>query len=206
MERSFPVSSDETREATDPALIAEYQEVCSSHKAITEFRGKLLGRLPVATGAGIFLLLNKPIKQQTTTFHTLLVAAGIFGAFVTIGLFFYEYRGMKECILLRKRGANLEFELHLKDNCSRFAYNRPGPIGAPEAGAVIYFAVVAAWVFVSIHGLVSPNLKLERYIGAGILFFYLIAVLASVLFYKRAIDKDSKTNRAFAKLRDAPLD
>jgi hypothetical protein len=55
------------------------------------------------------------------------------------------------------------------------------------------------FTFVSVHGLVSPDLKLERYIGAGILFFYLIAVLASVFVYKRAIDKDSKTNRAFAK-------
>src|SRR5438105_5719784 len=129
---------------TDDTLIAEYQEVCSSHQAITDFRGKLLGLLPVATGAGIFLLLDRPTKTQTATFTTLLVAAGIFGAFVTLGLYLYEYRGMKECHLLRERGANLERELQLSDDCSRFKKNRAGIIGPRTAGPVVYFAVVAA--------------------------------------------------------------
>ena len=50
-------NTGETRKASDETLRAEYHEVCSSHQAITDFRGKLLGLLPIATGAGIFLLL-----------------------------------------------------------------------------------------------------------------------------------------------------
>lgn len=40
-----------------------YQQVCSSHNAIADFRAKLLGFLPLASGAGIFLLLNDNITK-----------------------------------------------------------------------------------------------------------------------------------------------
>ena len=181
--------------ATDETLRAEYQEVCRSHQAITEFRGKLLGLLPVATGAGIFLLLNRPGKtQDTATFNTFLVAAGIFGAFAAFGLYLYEYRGMKECHLLRERGANLEYELRLSNDFSRFQKNRQGLFGPREAGPIVYGAVVAGWIFVSVHGLVSRDSKLEQVIGVCIFFVYLIVVLASMCLHKRAIN--STLNRA----------
>jgi hypothetical protein len=187
MKGPFPSSSGGAQKATDETLRTEYQEICRSHQAITDFRGKLLGLLPVATGAGIFLLLDRPIKTQTTTF---LVAAGIFGAFITIGLYFYEFRGMNECHLLRERGANLEHELQLRNDCSRFQNNPAGFFGPREAGPVVYFAVVAGWIFVSVHGLVSSNFKFERMIGVWIVAGYLIAVLVSVtmakLLHKRA--------------------
>jgi hypothetical protein len=175
------VSSGETRKASDETLRAEYQEVCSSHQAITEFRGKLLGLLPVATGAGIFLLLDKPIKTQGATFNTFLVAAGIFGAFVTLGLYGYEYRGMKECHLLRERGANLESKLQLSGDCSRFQDNQPGRLGPREAGPIVYFAVIAAWIFVSFHGLWSPTSWLGQLIeGSIILVGYGIALAVQI--------------------------
>jgi hypothetical protein len=33
-----------------------YQQLCESYRAIDDFRAKLLGFLPLATGTGIFLL------------------------------------------------------------------------------------------------------------------------------------------------------
>jgi hypothetical protein len=104
--------TEEQRPDTDGAsyetLKLEYEQICSSHQAITDFRGKLLGLLPLAAGTGIFLLLDKPISGRTQTqVAVLLAAAGIFGAAVTIGLYFYERRGMVECHLLRTRGAQL---------------------------------------------------------------------------------------------------
>lgn len=47
--------SDQGREI----LEFEYEEVCRSHAAIVDFRGKLLALLPIASGAGIFLLLEQ---------------------------------------------------------------------------------------------------------------------------------------------------
>ena len=183
------------QKATDDTLRAEYQEICDSHRAITDFRGKLLGLLPIASGAGIFLLLDKPIKASDTTFTTFLVAAGIFGATVTIGLFFYEYGGMIECHRLRQCGENLERELKLESDFSRFRKTWPDLVGPALAGAVVYFAVIAAWLFVSVHGLVSPNKKLEGWIGLGFIIFYLIAVaLAARKIHKSGGPKRLITN------------
>jgi hypothetical protein len=171
-------NSGGTQKASDETLRAEYHEVCSSHQAITDFRGKLLGLLPIATGAGIFLLLDRPIRQQQTA--AFLVAAGIFGAAVTIGLYFYEFRGMNECHLLRQRGANLERELQLKIECSRFQENLPGHIGPREAGPVVYFAVVAGWIFVSVYRFISSRLTLEITTGGIVVAAYLLTVFASI--------------------------
>ena len=38
-----------------------YEKICQAHEAITDFRAKLLALLPIASGAGIFLLIgSKP--------------------------------------------------------------------------------------------------------------------------------------------------
>lgn len=50
------------RKPEDPQrnnLATGYQELCNSYRAIDDFRAKLLGFLPLATGTGIFLLLDK---------------------------------------------------------------------------------------------------------------------------------------------------
>jgi hypothetical protein len=39
-------------------LRAEYSEICKRYGAIKEFRAKLLALLPLASGAGVFLLLK----------------------------------------------------------------------------------------------------------------------------------------------------
>lgn len=66
------------------ALRTAYQEVCRSYHAIADFRAKLLGLLPLASGTGIYLLA----KGDTNY----LVPLGIFGFVVTLGLFVYEIR------------------------------------------------------------------------------------------------------------------
>jgi hypothetical protein len=44
-----------------------YEEICRAHDGISEFRAKLLALLPIASGAGIFLLLNQ-IRGQEACF------------------------------------------------------------------------------------------------------------------------------------------
>ena len=41
------------------ALLTAYTEVCKSYQAISDFRGKLLALIPIVSGTGISLLINK---------------------------------------------------------------------------------------------------------------------------------------------------
>src|SRR5690348_7141444 len=77
------------RDRWEKILLAEYQEVCKSHSGITDFRAKLLALLPIASGAGVGLLVIHGKGKASDTGAGLLIGLGIFGAVVTIGLFMY---------------------------------------------------------------------------------------------------------------------
>jgi hypothetical protein len=173
-------------DATPDALQAVYEEICRSHLAITEFRGKLLGLLPLATGVGIFLLLD---NKATKTRPALLAAAGVFGVFVTVGLFFYEIRGVQECHLLRERGAKLEGKLMIPVGCSRFRGYMPGFVGPIGAGPIVYFAVIAGWLFVIVHAFTRSKTGWQIGIGSAIFAVYLVALCVTFLITKSRLPK-----------------
>jgi len=78
-------------------LLAAYSEVCRSYHAIDDFRTKLLGVLPLTSLAGVFLIdTNKSVFSPTSDAHVILGFAGIFAALLTLALFGYEVRGMRE--------------------------------------------------------------------------------------------------------------
>jgi hypothetical protein len=166
-----PAAEHARRDVCADSLRAVYEEICSSHLAITDFRGKLLGLLPLATGVGIFLLLD---NKTANTKPTLLAAAGVFGVLVTIGLFFYEFRGMKECHTLRKHGAELEKKLLVPASCSRFRDYKLSFIGPIGAGPVVYFAVIAGWLFVIVYAFTRSKTGWQIGIGGGIFAAYLV--------------------------------
>jgi hypothetical protein len=137
----------------DPtSLTAVYQEVCKGHGAIADFRAKLLALLPIASAGGIGLLF----KGENPIEGTLAVAIGVFGFVVTFGLFMYELRGVKDCVLLRGRAKKLETAMNIPPKMSQFADRQRGDLGGlvDEIGAgwIIYPAVMAAWAFVATHG------------------------------------------------------
>src|SRR5690349_12050082 len=76
-----PVSPDAVKEM--------YDRVCESYHAIDNFRMKLLGLLPVATGTGVFLLLSGKTElvdgKNSGQLSQALGAIGIFGALLTLG-------------------------------------------------------------------------------------------------------------------------
>jgi hypothetical protein len=119
-----------------------YREMCSSHDRIADFRAKLLALLPIASGAGLFLLL-----EADTTASAHLGPIGLFGFAVTLGLFLYELRGMDECLLSRCRAANLEDAARIPYYQARFLKNPSRFIGPQGAAWVIYPAVLAAWLY-----------------------------------------------------------
>jgi len=179
----------DTGDASDAryeTLKLEYEQICSSHQAITDFRGKLLGLLPLASGVGIFLLLGKPVAaKDNAPVAVFLAAAGLFGMAVTIGLYFYEYRGMAECHLLRRRGARLEKELHLDEGYSRFQGNHPGFVGPLGAGPIVYFSVIAGWIFVASYGLWRSSPGWQQVIGLLLVILYIMAVFCAFWYSKR---------------------
>jgi len=53
------VANDSGHDRRWDALQLAYQQACTSYGEITDFRGKLLALLPLATGTGAFLLLDR---------------------------------------------------------------------------------------------------------------------------------------------------
>jgi hypothetical protein len=147
---STPEQTSASATPPTPAVVALlYGEVCRSHAGIADFRAKLLALLPLASGAGIFLLLeHTPSKPDAT-----LAAAGLFGFIVTLGLFLYELRGIEDCVMLRGRAEYIEREwLKVKAEGACYLGRKPGRLrgGVSEIGAglVVYISVMASWLYV----------------------------------------------------------
>lgn len=124
-----------------------YEQLCNSYRAIDDFRAKLLGFLPLATGTGVFLLITDQAK--IVSMQNLFQPIGLFGLVITLGLFFYELYGIKKCTRLIRVGKELE-EKVLEVSNGQFATRPPGVallINEPFAASLIYPAVLAAWTF-----------------------------------------------------------
>jgi hypothetical protein len=130
-----------------------YEELCTSYRAIDDFRAKLLGFLPLASAGGIFLLVGTDARDLTPATKPFFLAAGTFGFFITLGLFFYELYGVKKCGALINAGKKLEKDLEIDAQHGQFTA-RPREvaevINEPFAAGVIYPAVLAAWTFVAL--------------------------------------------------------
>jgi hypothetical protein len=145
--------SNERKDRQADNLRTTYAELCNSYRAIDDFRTKLLGFLPLATIAGIFVLVTDQEKMKVA--QPYFWPLGVFGFVITLGLFFFELYGIKKCTHLIRAGKELEKELDVDGGQFR---KRPqgvaGLINEPLASGVIYPAVLAAWTFLA---LASPQ-------------------------------------------------
>jgi len=156
-------SSDDNTDA----LLGVYEQICKSHQAIDEFRMRLLGLLPLASLAGIFLLSKSDsvlesisgIPRQSSA-NPLIAFIGIFAAAFTLALFIYEIRGILRCHGLILKGkaieqwlkidgqfslCNEEHESAKKDSKKNYFFN------AKVAACFTYSLVFAAWIFLALH-------------------------------------------------------
>jgi hypothetical protein len=150
-------------EAEIESVRTEYREVCQNHRTITDFRGKLLTLIPLASGAGIYLLIPKQGNPEDVV-PAYLIAIGLFGFLVTFGLFLHELRGIEECGDLIRIGRGLEEKMglfdgqfgrednyyHRQSRFRCFLNNFKGPVGAAW---IIYPSVCLAWLFVAWLGI-----------------------------------------------------
>jgi len=132
-----------------------YQQLCNSYRAIDDFRTKLLGLLPLATGTGIFLLVGDEDTVDLLIKYS--APVGAFGVAITLGLFCFELFGIKKCTQLIIDGSDIEklISLDSKKNVAKKLGQfdrRPdgilGFIAEPFASSVIYPAVVATWTYI----------------------------------------------------------
>ncbi|HRV94458.1 MAG TPA: hypothetical protein P5526_20035 [Anaerolineae bacterium] len=158
-------------EPTPEEIKVLYNEVCRAHEGITDFRAKLLGFLPLASGAAIYLLVsNDTFIQRGNMVH--LIPVGLFGILITVGLFFYELRGIHKCRGLNACAAMLERRLLPGDHLwqyGAFSFRQSslwGFVGATGAALIIYPTVIGAWAYLTALG-ISRGRPLGPLIVAG---------------------------------------
>jgi hypothetical protein len=163
LKEDIAMDTDDEKKAEIENVRTEYREVCANHRAITDFRGKLLTLLPLVSGAGIYVLIPKQSDPHALD-PKYLIAIGVFGFLVTLGLFLHELRGIQECGQLIGVGRSLEETMglpegqfvqednyyHKQSGLTCFVNNFKGPVGAAW---IIYPSVSLAWLFVAILGL-----------------------------------------------------
>jgi hypothetical protein len=130
-------------------LTAAYEATCFSYHRIDDFRAKLLALLPIVSGAGIFILLRDGIGERP---RDITAAAAIFGLLVSVGLYFYELRGVQRCIRLATVAKSLESAMAIKGQFTEWPHSVGRFINEPIAAATIYPAVLAAWVYLGAVG------------------------------------------------------
>jgi hypothetical protein len=148
-------SSPTTRAAARAeALELTYSAVCDAYHKIDDFRAKILALLPLASGTGVFLLLNAGINPSSGNGATY-AAVGLLGFFTTLGLFVYELGGVFRCHRLIKAGTRLEEVLELplegRMRVATFGVLPKGTLawlrGQAAAVLIIYPTVLGGWAY-----------------------------------------------------------
>jgi hypothetical protein len=128
------------------SLKTAYDQLCMSYRAIDDFRAKLLGFLPLASGTGLFLLLTNLTPER----QRFLGPIGAFGFLVTLGLFSYEIYGITKCGALIKTGKWMEGLLHINGQFISRPREVAHLIDEPFAAGIIYPTVLAAWAYLAL--------------------------------------------------------
>lgn len=147
-----PAREDSGTEASRDALIAEYEQVGSQFRALTDIRFKLLGFLPVGTIATVLVA-----KDNSPTSPPVVAA---FGLVVTLCLAVYNKRNDQLYDELVSRAAELEGELGLKHGSFS---QRPttwlsfGPCAVEHGWPIglVYAASVAVWTYLLVGAVLS---------------------------------------------------
>jgi hypothetical protein len=179
-----------------------YSETCTSIRATDEISFKLMGFVPLVSGAALLtLFLKESIPSEKAP---LVVALALFAALITLGLFRWELRNIQTCSWLRRRAEALEQALMETSGAPR----QPKPplsIGKTEAEKLIYSITILAWLIMPITllgPLDKPSVLLPAYGAVAILIAILTAlsVLGSVRVARTATQAASAAQPGAAEL------
>jgi hypothetical protein len=145
-----------------------YKALCTSYGSINDWRAKLLGLLPLASGAGIFFLLNNSFTTdgKITALKPYLLPIGLVGAIITAGLFLYDIRAIQVRHSLIEAGKAIEEAAKIQGQFSTRPHSYGRITNDLQGSTLIYFAVIAGWLFL---GLGFGSLKRAWWVS-GIVF------------------------------------
>lgn len=176
-----------------------YKELCTSYRAIDDFRQKLLGILPLASGGILAFLIDPKFLSGETAdvFGPLLPGIGLLGFLVTLGLFFFEIYGISKCTYLILVGSYLEWKLGMEHG--QFS-DRPPPVSGfiaePMAAGIIYPAVMAAWSYMGMFFYDGRSASIA--FPLAICVFLTFAGL--MVWYQKRLEKEQTVWQAKAKM------
>jgi hypothetical protein len=138
-----------------------YAEICSNIRATDEISFKLLGLVPLVSGAGIFVLLD---RSKQPAWSPMAVFVAVFGAVVAFAIYRWEIRNIQTCRWLIDRAAELERK-GLGLASGQFYGRDPAPVllgrrmGKTEAERLLYWTTIAAWLLLPIVAAVTHHLR-----------------------------------------------
>ncbi len=161
-------------------LKSAYQETCNTYHSIDDFRAKLLGFLPLASGAGIFFLSKDTISNNVG--DNVLAYAGLLGFIITLGLLIFELHGIQRCIRIISVGKHLEEKMKILGQFRLMPKSFLYFIDVPLAAGIIYPAVLAAWMFLFMH---YRHFKYPCLAYQVAIFVFFIGLICVILFFGR---------------------
>ncbi len=128
------------------SMLAVYAQVGENYRAMDDVRLRLLALLPLATGAGVLVLLGGHSVAAAIG-----VPVGVFGMVATISLYFYELHGVEKCAHYIDRGAKLEEDLGVPGSFIDRPHHIFGVVSELLPSALIYPASFAGWLFLALY-------------------------------------------------------
>jgi hypothetical protein len=152
-----------------------YAETCASIRATDEISFKLMGFVPLVSGAALLTLFLK--ESVPSEKGPLVVALALFAALITLGLFRWELRNIQTCKWLRGRAEKLE-EAWVKSSGALRQPDPPLKIGKTEAEKSIYSITILVWLIMPVT-LIDFG-KLDWLLRVYVAFAVLIAILTTL--------------------------
>lgn len=155
-------------------VLVRYEQICADIRFTDELSLKLLGFVPLVTGAGIFVVLLGGSDRSWWQAAVLGGFVGVLGAIVTFAIYRWELRNVEFCRYLRTRAAYIEKHGALDDRHGHYhgrpdapiwppwmkieyreepswiedkpTKEKPRGLGKTEAERILYTAVIVSWL------------------------------------------------------------
>lgn len=171
---------EENTTNNEPKYEKIYEECCKSYHRVDDFRAKLLGFLPLVTGASLFVSLSG--GKNGVNLANYLPEIGIFGTVVTLGLLVYELKGIQKCTQFIEKGLYIEHKgFQIRGQFFALCENASPIFNEPVASGLIYSVALAAWTYVILY-----DCKRLSWFISGTVFF---VFFASVYLYWKHVSK-----------------